>query len=260
MKFVFKPSRVSFALFPLTLVLATACGGSGSPDAGSGVASIIESQVTIPGDSGSAAPYEIEMDVYPQVIKGWLPEYTAFVEAKIDARYLGLTQVKDSRITGLCPNWPKLSNSERLKFWSGLVHAVAVPESGLSRTAIYWETTLPIDSVTGQQIRSEGLLQLSYVDVVNYKYDGGDVSWAFDKTMALADYKSRAKSGNPKRTILNAYSNLNLGLFIMNRLVTKRTTETVQVALGRYWSTMRATSSANSKVKSGLKSYVPDCF
>jgi len=256
MKFVFP----RFVLFSFALLLATACGGSGSDDAGSGVSSINESQVAIPGNSGSTTPYELKMDVYPQGIKGWLPEYTSFIEDKVDERYLGLIQVKDSRITGLCPNWPKLSTAERLQFWSGLVHAVAVPESGLSRTAIYWETTLPIDSVTGQQIRSEGLLQLSYVDVVNYKYDGGDVSWTFDKTMALADYKSRAKSGNPKRTILNAYSNLNLGLFIMNRLVTKRTTETVQGALGRYWSTMRATSSANAKVKTGLRSYAPDCF
>ena len=246
------------SLFALALV---ACGSQNSNSSSQTEALAETSPVTvIPGDPGTASPYEYESLTYPQVLKGWLSNYSTFVEYRVDDEYSALRDVATSRVTSLCPNFGSFARAERLKFWSGLLHAISVPESAMGRTMIYREADLPIDSVTGQQIRSEGLLQLSYVDVKNYKYDGGDISWEFDRKMALADYASGTKAGNPARTLLNAYSNLNLGLFIMNRLIERRPTESVQAALGRYWSTMRTTSSAFSKVKSGLRSYVPECF
>ncbi len=90
---------------------------------------------------------------------------------------------------------------------------------------------MSLDSVTGLQIRSEGLLQLSYIDVPSYQYTAGDIDWMKDKAMALSDYAAGATSGNPARTLLNAYANLNLGLFIMNRLIISHPAERLETAL-----------------------------
>ncbi|RYZ68316.1 MAG: hypothetical protein EOP09_09655 [Proteobacteria bacterium] len=197
---------------------------------------------------------------FPQTLRGWLPEYTDYVETQVSVKYNFLREVSGTRIGTLCPDYSRLSQSLKLKFWSSLLYSIAVPESGLLRTAIYLEQSLPVDRVTGLQIRSEGLLQLSYSDVVNYQYDGGDISWTADRTRALADYASLTRSGDPERTLLNAYSNLNLGLFIMNRLVGNRPMESVQTSFGRYWSSMRTSSTLFPKVMSGLKLNIPECF
>jgi hypothetical protein len=120
---------------------------------------------------------------------------------------------------------------------------------------------MSFDSVTGQQIRSEGLLQLSYVDVVSYAYTGHDISWTADRVMALTDYAKGLTYGNPARTLLNAYSNLNLGLWIMHkRLSANGATELLEAALGHYWSTMRSSGSGFSTVLKNLKIAIPVCF
>lgn len=198
--------------------------------------------------------------VLPQVISGWLPEYSNAVEENVARNYPELLGLAASRMTAVCPNWDRLDRGMREKFWSSLTYAIAGPESGRNRTAVYRETTMSTDSVTGLQIRSEGLLQLSYVDVVNYRYKGGDISWTDDKAMALKDYAAGVGYGNPARTILDAYANLNLGLFIMYRqLVFVNPTQSLDGALGRYWSTMRAANASFSKVKAGLRTKIPEC-
>lgn len=199
-------------------------------------------------------------DAYPQVLKGWLPEYSAFVESKVSDDFPGLLGLDAVRMGTVCPKWIGLDRGEREKFWSALLYSIAGPESGRSRTVVYRETTMSIDSVTGLQIRSEGLLQLSYVDVPNYRYPNGDISWEDDKEMALADYAASVRSGNPARTILNAYSNLNLGLFIMNRLAASYPGDSLEKTFGRYWSVMRSANSTFAIVMSSLKSKMPACF
>jgi hypothetical protein len=78
--------------------------------------------------------------------------------------------------------------------------------------------------------------------------------------MALADYARAARLGSPARTILNAYANLNLGLWIMYRLVAIHPTQTLDAAFGHYWATMRASGTAFSVVVKNLKSAIPVCF
>lgn len=196
----------------------------------------------------------------PQVISGWLPEYSAAIEENVARNYPELLSLAGSRMNLVCPNWDQLDRGAREKFWSALAYAIAGPESGRNRTSVYRETTMSIDSVTGQQIRSEGLLQLSYVDVANYRYKGGDISWEADQAMALKDYAAGASYGNPARTLLDAYANLNLGLFIMYRqLIFVNPTGALDSVLGRYWSTMRVANSSFLKVQSGLRTKIPEC-
>jgi hypothetical protein len=65
------------------------------------------------------------------------------------------------------------------------------------------ETTMGTDPVTGKQVASEGLLQLSYQDVPNYgsvlKYPLCKIQWSKDKSLSVTD---------PKKTILDPYINL----------------------------------------------------
>lgn len=250
MSFLFKKSaRVSFRLLTLAFSVAlSACGGGGSGSAFlPQVDTVVSPPSTIVGDR-------------PQVTSGWLPHYSDFVEAVVASKYPELLDLAASRMAKVCPSWSSLSGAERETFWSSLLWSIAGPESGRNRLAIYRESTLPIDRVTGVQIRSEGLLQLSYSDVVAYKYNGGDISWVADQAMALADYAKAAKLGNPARTILNAYANLNLGLWIMHRLVAIYPTQSLDAAFGHYWSTMRSSGSAFTIVVKNLKSALPVCF
>jgi hypothetical protein len=196
----------------------------------------------------------------PQVIRGWLSEYSSHIENKVAGDYPALLGVADRRMATVCPNWFGLSRGDREKFWSSLLYSIAGPESGRQRTAIYRETTMSIDSVTGMQIRSEGLLQLSYIDVLSYRYPGRDIDWAKDKAMALFDYAAGKSSGNPARTLLNAYANLNLGLYIMNRLVAIHPVEMLETSFGRYWSTMRKSSSGFAVIMKTMRSKSPECF
>ncbi len=210
---------------------------------------------SIPSPSPSVAPGDS-----PQVISGWLPEYSSAVEENVAGNYPALLSLASSRMKVVCPNWDRLDRGGREKFWSSLTYAIAGPESGRNRTSIYRETTMSIDQVTGQQIRSEGLLQLSYTDVVSYKYKGGDISWENDRAMAQKDYAAGTSHGNPNRTILNAYANLNLGVFIMYRqLLYVHPTESLETTLGHYWSTMRSTNSPFKTVLSGLRTKIPEC-
>lgn len=248
-----KNRRHRILLVSLSFLFAggiSACGNSGSSPTNA---------VTLPGTVDPADPGANPIAA-PQVISGWLTEYSQHIEATVSRNYPDLLGVTDSRMKTVCPLWSGLDRGGREKFWSSLLWAIAGPESARNRTSVYVETTMSTDPVTGQQVRSEGLLQLSYQDVPAYHYTEGDISWENDRSMALADYVNKVKSGNPARTILNAYANLNLGLFIMNRLVTVHPSDLLETALGRYWSTMRATGSSFKTVLSGLKSRFPDCF
>lgn len=244
-------------VFIVLLAALSAC----APASHSSTPNPTENPITEPPitDPGTDDPVT-NPDAYPQVISGWLDAYSNFVEAKVSDVYPALLGIGAARMTTVCPKWSALDRESRERFWSGLLYAIAGPESGRNRTAVFRETGLSTDSVTGLQIRSEGLLQLSYVDVVNYRYPGGDISWEHDRAMAYADYAAARSSGNPERTILNAYSNLNLGLFIMNRLTGNYPSEKLETTLGKYWSTMRPANSTFAKVMTGLKSKMPACF
>ena len=199
----------------------------------------------------------------PQIVQGWLDEYSTHVEGSVLKQYPAMVEVANSRMARLCPKWSTLGSSLRAEFWSSLMWAVAGPESSRNRTLIYVESTMSKDPITGYQVRSEGLLQLSYQDVPNYGYKGDDISWSKDKTMAIQDYDSGTHYGNPKRTILNAYSNLNLGLFIMNKLVVmpSKASKSMEDTLGSYWSTLQTRhTDIFAEVMNNLQSKMPRCF
>lgn len=246
------PLRVASALL---MALALSACGEQTPKVTLSQDDIIIPPPVVPTNPPVATPGD-----KPQVIAGWLDDYSVAIEDNVSRNYPELLGLTSTRMKTVCPAWDRLDRETREKFWSALLWSIAGPESGRNRTVIYRETTMSIDSVTGQQIRSEGLLQLSYVDVPNYRYKGGDISWENDKEMALSDYAKALTKGNPERTILDAYANLNLGMWIIYRqLVHLHPAEMLETALGRYWSVMRVSGSSFSKVLANLKTRIPAC-
>lgn len=196
-----------------------------------------------------------------QIISGWIEEYSDHVELQVESKHPKLLDLDAGRFSRVCPKWGGLTKSQRKEFWSALLWSIAGPESSRNRTSILLEATMSKDPVTGYQVRSEGLLQLSYQDIRNYKYNGGDILWEKDRTMAISDYNKLLHYGTPERTMLNAYANLNLGLFIMNHLLTVTyPTATIQEALGKYWFTMKSLYPPFLEVMMNMSNRMPACF
>lgn len=243
----------------LALFLLGACqsGGILKPDP-------VESPTPAPTPTVTPTPVPIpELEPGRQVIEGWIPEYSQFVADTVDTLYPDLLTLPAGRMVSVCPNWASLPREDRLGFWADFVHAVTVPESQTNRTLIYREGTMSTDAVTGYQVRSEGLLQLSYQDRNSYPAAVCKAfDWTKDKAMAKSDYDSGAKYGNPARTILDAYINLGCGLYIMNKHITDYgASKSVEVALGSYWYVINPNhSKAFGQVMSGLKRFNKACF
>ena len=180
----------------------------------------------VPGEPEKPLPFPVPTPspggaTRPQVIEGWLTAYDSYIKEQIKNRFPRLIDVNGMR-DNFDPGYSVTWNTEKkLTWWCAFMFATSLPESAHVRTLMYLEKNLggvqhPVDSVTGQAVRSEGLFQLSYQDVQNYGYKG-DISWARDKFDALNDYRSSNKHGTPTRTLLDAYNNIDLALFIMDR-------------------------------------------
>jgi hypothetical protein len=199
----------------------------------------------------------------PQVTMGWIPEYDAFIESQV-SRYPELVRIAPDRLSNFCPGFAKIG--DKRQFYAVLLWAIAGPESDWQRTQITLETNLegvpnPIDPVTGQQVRSEGLLQLSYQDMDSYGApDACSFDWAADKTKALAEYAAGVPSGDGTRSIHDAYKNLECALFIVNVHLTERYPSVkLEDALQRYWVVMNPENAAYRLVRSNLRKRLPAC-
>lgn len=135
-----------------------------------------------------------------------------------------LDKAKD--VTEICPKYASLTDDQKAAMWSEFISAVAYPESGWDATSRMTETTMGTDPVTGKQVASEGLLQLSYQDVRTYPFCKFD--WSKDKSLAPKD---------PKKTILDPYINLDCGIRIMAQIAEKR--GGVMFSENVYWSVLK---------------------
>jgi len=187
-------------------------------------------------------------------VKGWLDPWEYFIQDQVKQKYPELLALTPRRMQVVDPKWAGRDEESRLQWWACFLWALAGPESNRSRTMIYVEGTMDKDPVTGFQVRSEGLLQLSYQDVPNYKYKG-EISWEKDRELARFDYETKAKFGDGLRTLHSAYANLDLGLFIMRKhLVEFNSDRSFEDALGKYWYVMQTRNKEEfAQVLAGLK-------
>lgn len=152
-------------------------------------------------------------------------------------------------ITNFCPGYYKLNTNERINFWGLLVSGIVKYESNFDPTSRMHETTMGTDPVTGKPVYSEGLMQLSYQDVRNYRFCD-EFDWSSDKHLHPQD---------PKKTILDPYKNLNCGVKILAQQI--RNKNRITVSKGVYWAVIRL-DGRNNKIAqiSALTKKMPGCM
>jgi hypothetical protein len=134
-----------------------------------------------------------------------------------------------------CKNYKKLDHDQKVMFWTQIF-------AGITRWETDWNPLLRtvegpgLDQITGLKPVSEGLLQLSYQDMVNYPdLQTGQpycpFNWDADKLLPVTDIH---------RTILNPYINLYSGIRIMSDSIVTLPDKsgTKKITYNAYWSTL----------------------
>jgi hypothetical protein len=154
----------------------------------------------------------------------WDPEWDRIVEQALPPEMLSARVARDVR--PFCPRFNALSDADKRAYWAYFFQALAGAEAGLTPTAdARARGPAKKDTVTRRMVRSEGLLQLAYMDTDRY---GCNFDWDKDKLLPEKD---------PARTILQPANNLTCGVKILYRqLIVKH-----QPLMSRssYWSTLR---------------------
>ncbi len=136
-----------------------------------------------------------------------------------------------SDMATFCPQYAHLNSLQKMNFWGQLISAIARFESNWKPTARYLETTMGLDPVTGQQVVSEGLLQLSYQDRLNHP-GVCHFDWDTDKLLSPTD---------AKKSILDPFKNLECGIRILAQQI--RSKNAISISSGAYWSVIKSNSS-----------------
>ncbi len=144
--------------------------------------------------------------------QSWDPQWDQIVEKALSPEMLSPRIARGVR--SFCPRFAVMSDADKRAFWAYTFQALAGAEAGLKPTTNVRHTEPEVakeDTVTKRMIRSEGLLQLTYMDATRY---GCDFNWEQDKTLPEKD---------PAKTILRPGNNLLCGVKILeNQMITHR--------------------------------------
>lgn len=154
----------------------------------------------------------------------WNPSWDQFIEQDIPDDMLSSRVPHDVR--KFCPNFYRMDDTDKRVFWAYFFQALAGAEAGLEPTTNVRHPQMAAkDSVTGQAIHSEGLLQLTFQDERLY---GCNFDWEHDRQLPAHD---------PERTILQPKNNLECGIRILdNQIINQRRP---LVSSHSYWSTLQ---------------------
>jgi len=156
----------------------------------------------------------------------WDPQWDQFVEASLPPEMLSVGVARDVR--PFCPRFAMMGEADKRAFWAYFFQALAGAEAGLKPTTDVRHTEPEVakeDTVTKRMVRSEGLLQLTYMDAKRY---GCPFDWEKDRSLPEKD---------PAKTILQPENNLACGIKILdNQLIAQS-----KPLLSRtsYWSTLQ---------------------
>jgi hypothetical protein len=156
----------------------------------------------------------------------WDPQWDVVLEKALPPDLLSSSVAHD--VKPFCPRFKQMSVVDRRAFWAYVFQALAGAEAGLVPTTDVRHTEPQVavkDTVTKRMVRSEGLLQLTYMDADRY---GCEFDWARDKGLSEKD---------PDKTILQPENNLRCGVKIMRTQLIKRRKPLVSSA--SYWSTLQ---------------------
>lgn len=153
--------------------------------------------------------------------KSWSSTVRDVVENKAPYLFRGPADVDQ-----FCPMYSRLGTQDKLNFWVEFFAGVSLYESGFKPTSRMVETTMGTDPITGRQVASEGLLQLSYQDVEWAPYCEFD--FQKDRQYAINDVR---------RSILDPATNLSCGIQILDRQV--KSHGDIALSKNVYWATLK---------------------
>jgi hypothetical protein len=156
----------------------------------------------------------------------WDPQWDVIVEQALSPEMLSARAARDAR--PFCPRFAVMSEGDKRAFWAYFFQALAGAEAGLKPTTTVRHTEPEVakkDTVTGRMVRSEGLLQLTYMDSTRY---GCDFDWEKDKTLPVKD---------PAKTILQPKNNLTCGVKILENQLFEQNKPLLSST--SYWSTLQ---------------------
>jgi len=160
-------------------------------------------------------------------VPSWDPVWNKVIEGALPPEILSSQVAK--AVKPFCPRFTAISEEDRRGFWVYFFQALAAAEAGLVPTsnARHTEPEVAVkDTVTKKMVRSEGLLQLTYMDADRY---GCDFNWDKDKELPEKD---------SRKTILLAQNNLICGIKILrSQLIDKLQKLATRAS---YWETLRA--------------------
>lgn len=169
--------------------------------------------------------YKASWEKYPENAP-----WTEYLYGLIDQQLFSqLDKAKDMK--RFCPTYAKLDREHKIYAWIELFSQVSYYESAWDPTSRMKEN-MGTDPITGNPVYSEGLLQLSYQDTVNYPklLDSTHckIDWSKDKNL---------KAKDQRKTILDPYINLECGSRIMGDQITKRGNIVLYSSV--YWATLK---------------------
>jgi hypothetical protein len=156
----------------------------------------------------------------------WDPQWDAVIEKALPPEMLSSRM--ERAVKPFCPRFNSLSEVDRRAYWAYFFQALAGAEAGLVPTTDVRHTEPEVavkDTVTKRMVRSEGLLQLTYMDADRY---GCDFDWEKDRQLSEKD---------PAKTILQPANNLTCGIKILDNQLINRGKPLVSSA--SYWSTLQ---------------------
>ena len=156
----------------------------------------------------------------------WDPQWDAIIETALPAEMLSTRM--ERAVRPFCPRFKQMGETDRRTYWAYFFQALAGAEAGLVPTTNVRHSEPEVavkDAVTKRLVRSEGLLQLTYMDAERY---GCNFDWGKDKELSEKD---------PGKTILLPKNNLECGIKILqSQLIEKRKP---LVSRSSYWSTLQ---------------------
>jgi hypothetical protein len=156
----------------------------------------------------------------------WDPAWDKIVEEALPAEMLSSKVAR--AVKPFCPRFAWMNDTDKRAYWAYFFQALAGAEAGLEPTADARHSqpeVAIVDPVTKRRVRSEGLLQLTYVDAKRY---GCDFDWKKDKELAVKD---------PDKTILQPKNNLQCGIRILHAQLIDRSKPLAWMK--SYWSTLQ---------------------
>lgn len=130
-------------------------------------------------------------------------------------------------ITQFRPDYSTLTREQKINTWGELISAMCKFESGWKLNSWMLEA-MGTDPITQRQVRSEGLLQLSYQDKLSYPGLPCKFDWNVDKDLNDSDLN---------KTIFNAEYNLEFGINILAKQI--RDHKRIMLTKNVYWAVIK---------------------